>query len=340
MQGLTEDGRRIVESVANRHGFSIDATSQLLTALAAGGGWQAQFSHPELGGMGQWSSGGMIMIGDMFNNGLKYRVDALCNDLATVLRDSSPLAPVPMQSQNQNNGQYQGHYQGSGQNNGQSQSQSNGMNGGGMNGNNTSSGMTSLFVPGSSGNRWPAELGNPSSAGSQNDLHYAVFPHVRRLAIERGGQVSVYDTGNHVIGGFSQQQGGDQSLTFTSQFGLIRVTDLPIVTNATPADNGDGSGNGSGTDYGTANFAPAPQQVAAPIQAPMQTPMPPPIQTAPEPAPFAPQPPFAPVQQQLAPATSDDEIFSRIERLADLRKKDIITAQEFEAKKAELLARL
>ncbi len=26
---------------------------------------------PELGGMGQWSTGGMLMIGDMFNNGLK-----------------------------------------------------------------------------------------------------------------------------------------------------------------------------------------------------------------------------------------------------------------------------
>ncbi len=36
----------------------------------------------------------------------------------------------------------------------------------------------------------------------------------------------------------------------------------------------------------------------------------------------------------------DDEIFSRLERLADLCSRDIITAEEFAAKKAELLARL
>jgi hypothetical protein len=30
---------------------------------------------------------------------------------------------------------------------------------------------------------WPAELGNPSSTGGQNDLRYAYFPQSRRLAI-------------------------------------------------------------------------------------------------------------------------------------------------------------
>jgi hypothetical protein len=39
-------------------------------------------------------------------------------------------------------------------------------------------------------------------------------------------------------------------------------------------------------------------------------------------------------------ATGSDDIFGKIERLADLRAKDIITAEEFEAKKAELLRRL
>ena len=39
-------------------------------------------------------------------------------------------------------------------------------------------------------------------------------------------------------------------------------------------------------------------------------------------------------------ATSDDEIFSRIERLAELRQKGILTDEEFAAKKTELLARL
>ena len=49
----------------------------------------AQFSHPEFGGTGQWMRGGMIMIGDMFNNALKARVEALCNDVAQLLFISS-----------------------------------------------------------------------------------------------------------------------------------------------------------------------------------------------------------------------------------------------------------
>ena len=81
MQNLTPEGLRIVTDAAKRQGVSLDGALVLLDALARGNGCQAQFNHPDLGGMGQWPQGGMIMIGDMFNQGLKYRVDALCNAL-------------------------------------------------------------------------------------------------------------------------------------------------------------------------------------------------------------------------------------------------------------------
>src|ERR1700689_2114333 len=87
MPNLTPDGRRIVAEIASRHGVGLDAALVLLDALALGGGSQAQFNHPDLGGMGQWSQGGMIMVGDMFNHGPKHRVDALCNELAGILRE-------------------------------------------------------------------------------------------------------------------------------------------------------------------------------------------------------------------------------------------------------------
>jgi hypothetical protein len=266
MQVLSEDGRQLVEAVARRHGVSSDAAQHLLLALAAGGGKQAQFNHPDLGGMGQWSQGGMIMVGDMFNHGLKARVDALCNDLAAALQNSSPFAPAMVASQ--------------------SQSQSGNVAG------------VSLFVGQMSGNRWPAELGTPSSVGSQNDLHYAVFPARRRLAIEQGGRVTVYDTGDHQIGGFSQQQSGGQSLTFTSQHGLVRLLELPVVPSGSQAVPDPKSSASSATE-----------PVSPPVRGP-------------------------------AVGSADDAIFSRIERLAELRKKDIITAEEFDTKKAELLARL
>ena len=284
---LTAEGRRLVEEVAQRHGVSAGAVQTLLVALAAGHGTAAQFSHPELGGMGQWSQGGMIMVGDMFNNALKYKVDQLCNELSAVVRSQGWAVPASSQSQSQGPGPgFQGQSQG-------------GSPGSGV----------SLFVPGagSPGNWWPAELGAPSSVGAQNDIRYACFPATHRLAIQLGGgEVQLYDTQDHQISGFSQQQGGDASLTFTSQRGLVRVADLPRVG---------------------APRAVAPQQKPA---AP-----PPPVEVQPSAA----APASAP-QPRTASATTDDEIFSRIERLAELKQKGILTEEEFAAKKAELLARL
>lgn len=244
MQALTDESQRKVAQIASRYGLSDEAATRLLSAIAAGGGRQAQFNHPELGGMGQWSQGGMIMIGDMFNSALKAKVAALCDDLADALPDLAPVAS------------------------------------------------------GSASQRWPAELGNPSSTGSQNDMHYAVFPDARRLAVEHDGQVTIYDTQDHRIGGASQQQGSDQSLRFTSQSGVVRLADLPIVGPETKADNlptGEAKPDGSVETDG----------------------------------------PGKPVN-----GTPDDQLFSRLERLADLRSRDIITDEEFATKKAELLARL
>ncbi|MEO6377902.1 MAG: SHOCT domain-containing protein [Caulobacteraceae bacterium] len=268
MQDLTDQGRRVVEDTARRHNVSADAVATLLRALAAGHGTQAQFSHPELGGMGQWSRGGMTMIGDMFNNALKARVDAICSDLAEHMRGEALFAPAPSSTSLAGEG----------------------------------GGRASLFVSGSSG-RWPADLGQPASAGSQNDMHYAVFPATRRLAIERGGQVSVYDTGDHRITGFSQQQGGGQSLTFTSQHGLVSLADLPLVTGAET------------------------QPIAPPKAATPEPPAP-----RPEASPSAPPPPKT--------AAPEDDIFAKIERLHDLHTRGILSAEEFGAKKAELLGRL
>jgi hypothetical protein len=208
MQELSSEGRKIVDDLARRHGVGSDAVAALLCALELGNGAQAQFNHPDLGGMGQWSQGGMIMIGDMFNQGLKHRVDLLCREIASLLR-SQPSLNQPDASHSQSQGQ-SGGYAG-----------------------------VSLFIPGSgrsSSNWWPAELGSPASTGAQNNLQYACFPVSRRLAIRQGDRVSVYDTGEHRITGFSQQQSGDQSLTFTSQLGLVRVADLPLV-NASPGGN-------------------------------------------------------------------------------------------------------
>jgi hypothetical protein len=76
---------------------------------------------------------------------------------------------------------------------------------------------------------WPAGLGRPGAVGAQNSLRYAVFPDTRRLVIDDQGVTTVYDTGSHRIFGVAQAQSNDQTLSFTSQDGLVRVTDLPKV---------------------------------------------------------------------------------------------------------------
>ncbi len=314
MQNFSAEGRRVIDDVARRHNVSSDAVATLMLALAAGQGTQAQFSHPDLGGMGQWSQGGMIMVGDMFNQGLKYRVDALCNELANLLRNDPALAAAPPSWQSQSQGQSGGYNPA---NNCQSQgggyqSQSGGdfqSQGGGV----------SLFVRGPSNNWWPAELGAPSSSGAQNNMRYALFPVVRRLAIDINGHVTVYDTGDHQISGFSQQQSGDQSITFNSQYGVVRVADLTVVSPS----------NGAAEVPPPA--APAVSQATSPANDAQRFDAPPlsaPAATA-----------SAPRFSETGTASADD-IFAKIERLAELRQKGILTDEEFAAKKTELLSRI
>lgn len=162
-----------LQTVADRHGVGLDAVRHLMRALERGHGTMAQFDHPDLGGMGQWFSGGMTMVGRMFDDGLKARVDALCTELAAAL-------PA-----------------------------------GGFSGERTSGDGGGAW--------WPAGLGTPSSAGSQDGMRYAYFPETRRLAIESGAGVALYDTGEHHISGVSQSNG---SLGFTGSQGTIALDRL------------------------------------------------------------------------------------------------------------------
>ncbi len=269
MQLLSGSGRQVLDDLAARYAFGADAALALLSALVAGGGRQAQFNHPELGGMGQWSSGGMIMIGDMFNSGLKHRIDGFLNELAPHLAGGELFEAAPAGRRDGREG-------------------------------------VGLFAPGGGfgATSWPAELGQPSSSGAQNDLHYAYFPDSRRLAVRKGGHITLYDTGDHSIGGVSQQQSGDQSLTFSSQHGTVRLADLKLV---------DGAGEGA-------------RDTAAP---------------KPEPEPAAAAPRAEPKAETPPPASvAEGDLVAMIERLATLRDRGILTDAEFSAKKAELLARL
>jgi hypothetical protein len=197
MTQLSPKGLRAVEEIAHRTGFSQDAVTLMLFSIVSGRGGMAQFSHPEFGGSGQWMAGGAIMISDMFNNALKARVDALCNELSALIRSEADFgAANSVESQSQGAG------------------------------GNLHRGSSSFLVTDrpDQANWWPSDLGVPSSLGAQNEVRYAYFPATRRLAIDINGKVTVYDTQDHQITGFSQQQAGLGSISFSSQLGGVDVS--------------------------------------------------------------------------------------------------------------------
>ncbi len=254
VNNLTADGHNLIQFISSRYGLSRDSAYSMLVAVSNGGGTMAQFYCPELGS-GQWMRGGMTMVSDMFNHGLKNTVNNLCDELSNALATQQIFQPAPA-----------------------------GRGGGGS-------------------QWWPEDLGSPSSSGSQNDIRYAFFPQARRLAVQRDGQVSLFDTEDHSIGGVSQQQGGGSSLTFTSQYGTVSTLSLPLIS-------------GPGFQSQAAN------NFAAPPAHPSF-------------ASASPQP-----QSSSASGQGHAEILALLEKLGQLRDAGVLTPEEFNAKKTDLLNRL
>nr|WP_320014042.1 SHOCT domain-containing protein [uncultured Desulfobacter sp.] len=280
MQQLTPAGQNIVNDLAQRYNLSQEAVICMLSAVNKGGGSMAQFNCPELGGSGQWMQGGMTMVGDMFNYGLKNTVNNLCAELSNALANTQMFPVVPPGSKNSNQW-------------------------------------------------WPVELGSPSSSGAQNDIRYAVFPN--RLAIQLNGQVTVYDTLDNNISGVSQQQGGNTSLTFSSQYGTIAVNTLPIIS---------GPGIPAQKQTNFAQPAPVSNQVSQPDNGSAgnvknnavnndeveNTDTPAPISNS--------------VNNSSIDQSSTNSIIALIEKIAKLHEAGVLTDEEFNTKKAELLSRL
>lgn len=167
-----------ITQIATQFNLSESAVGHLWDALVNGNGTMAQFNHPELGGMGQWQSGGMLMIGDMFNNQLKLTIGNLFGALAPLVSEAL-LHPGTEEAES---------------------------------------------APPARSAWWPAEYGTPTAAGSQNGMRYAYFPGAKRLVVDQGGSLSIYDTEGHHITGASQQNG---DVTFNTPNGSLALDRLP-----------------------------------------------------------------------------------------------------------------
>ncbi|MFI8568860.1 SHOCT domain-containing protein [Rhodococcus sp. NPDC078407] len=264
-QRLTPEGENAVTELSSRYGISTDAVRTMLDAVNNGRGTMAQFNIPELGGSGQWMRGGMTMVGNMFDHGLKSRVDGLCRDLSAVLSQHQVYPPRESAG-----GSFAGNSFGT-------------------------------------GSWWPSDLGSPSSSGGQNGSQYAVFPGSRRLAVLVGGELAVYDTLDHSIGGVQQQQGGGPgSLEFTSQYGTFTAGSLPRVDQQSSGTNAQ---NQAGPQSSSTQPSPSAQS-------------------------------SNPSTQGYSSGVDISEITAAIEALAGLHAKGFLTDDEFFSKKSELLGRV
>ncbi len=301
MTQWTDQGQALVNQVASRYGASSNAVSLMLDSVLRGGGTMAQFNIQELGGSGQWMRGGMTMVGDMFNQSLQSRVAGMCEELASAILDQQiQVVPPPTSSSG----------------------------GGGQWGGNTW------------GNWWPAELGSPNSSGSQNQYRYAYFASSRRLAINDGQTTRVYDTLDHQIGGVSQQQGGDATLRFTSQYGTVDLRSLPLLP-----DGGGQSASNDRAEPAASDPSPRGDENAYAVgSAPMQS-----FGSTSQPAGSTMGTDSPPQANQSAgtgggsrgsQSLSPDEILTLIDRLAKLRDSGAISPEDYDGKKAELLGRL
>lgn len=298
MTVLSPAGAQLVQNLGQRHGLSTDAVPHMLVAIQNGNGSMAQFNHHEFGGAGQWMRGGMTMVSDLFNNQLKCRVDNVCSDISNALANHQ-VTP------------FSGSFQSQSQNGVSSQSQAGGTLGSG----------NSLFAPDPEANWWPQELGVPNAIGSQNQVRYAYFAQGRRLAVKTAGDVWVYDTQDHQIGGFSQQQGSGGSITFTSQYGVVNLSSLPVISRNGVAPVIEQTPPPAPSSIITQNDQLSENEIPGSVN---QRESSKPVVGRSEPS---------------APSSSDS-IIATLERLGGLREKGYVSEEEFAAKKAELLSRL
>ena len=168
-------------------------------------------------------------------------------------------------------------------------------------------GEASLFVPAGGENR-SAGGGRPISERRHRPVRRitSATPTSRRRGVSpstSAGKLTVYDTLDHRIGGVSQQQSCDASLTFASQRGTVRVSDLP-VDSARPER--------------------IPPRRRRPRRLPPRS-----VGAVGTNEPDAPRPAPAPAGQHRnkppGPRRAADDIFAKIERLAGLRGKGILS---------------
>jgi hypothetical protein len=182
----------VIPSIAQRYHVSLDAAREVERALRATGGRQAQFSHPELGGSGQWMPG-MLMIHAGADRQLRARVEGLLDEVAAVVRGSETASPAALARDP-----------------------------------NAPAASSRVDLPAGE-SWWPASYGHPTAHGCQSGIRYALFPGRRCVLVQVGSRIDCFDTADHQVRGVGQQQGHASRLVLTTATGEIPLDHLECI---------------------------------------------------------------------------------------------------------------
>jgi hypothetical protein len=190
----------VIPSIAQRYHVSLDAAREVERALRATGGRQAQFSHPELGGTGQWMPG-MLMIHAGADRQLRARVEGLLDEVAAVIRGSETASPAALARDP-----------------------------------NAPAASSRVDLPAGE-SWWPASYGHPTAHGCQSGIRYALFPGRRCVLVQVGSRIDCFDTADHKVRGVGQtsassvepQQGHASRLVLTTAAGEIPLDHLECI---------------------------------------------------------------------------------------------------------------
>jgi hypothetical protein len=333
---LTEAGEATVAELAARYRVSDGAVRALLDAVVRGRGSMAQFSHPDLGGSGQWMRGGMTMVGDMFNPGLQSTVSGICTELSSRLATGAVLVTVPDRGT-----------------------------GGGVG---TSGGdwwPPELGRPSSSGGQnddsyayfpGPRRLAvRRGSTVTVYDTGDHAISGVQQQQGSRGSkefssQFGTFTVDSLTVVGAAPPEPRRGAPTAPEPSAAAPAAPAPAAT--TPAPSTQASSTQAPATSGPSTPPPSPSPSTPPpstppanrpftaptiaTDLPAEPPQPPALHPAPAWPVLTPPAPSAPTGGASTPA----EIGAAIETLAGLRDKGFLTDEEFTAKKTELLARL
>jgi hypothetical protein len=76
---------------------------------------------------------------------------------------------------------------------------------------------------------WPPNLRRPSKSGAHGTLKFAFFADKRRLLVESGELLLLFDCGEHQIREVEERFGQESGIVFTSQNGLHPIGDLRLI---------------------------------------------------------------------------------------------------------------